>query len=65
MLFCKKNSIFVTRNKQHNDIRNMMTIEEYRAAVLKALLDAKTRTALLPSQPRKQRKPFVALQMTN
>lgn len=43
----------------------MMTIEEYRAAILKALLDAKTRTALLPSQQRKQRKPFVALRMTN
>ena len=41
MLFCKKNSIFVTRNKQHNNIKNMMTIEEYRAAILKALLDAK------------------------
>ncbi len=41
MLFCKKNSIFVTRNEQHNDIKNMMTIEEYRAAILKALLDAK------------------------
>ena len=41
MLFCKKNSIFVTRNEQHNNIKNMMTIEEYRAAILKALLDAK------------------------
>ena len=40
MLFCKKHSIFVTRNKQHNNIKNMMTIEEYRA-ILKALLDAK------------------------
>lgn len=29
------------QNKQRNNINNMMTIEEYRAAVLQALLDAK------------------------
>ena len=28
-------------NKQRNDIKIMMTIEEYRAAILQALLDAK------------------------
>ena len=30
-----------TENKQRNNIKIMMTIEEYRAAILQALLDAK------------------------
>ena len=42
--FSKKNITFVTiktTNEQRNNTKIMMTIEEYRAAILQALLDAK------------------------
>lgn len=41
MVLSKKNITFVTIKKKRNDIKYMMTIEEYRAEVLQALLEAK------------------------
>ena len=39
--FEKKHYLCHHKNKQRNDIKYMMTIEEYRAEVLQALLEAK------------------------
>ena len=41
MVLSKKTLPLSPKNKQRNDIKYMMTIEEYRAEVLQALLEAK------------------------
>lgn len=64
--YFRKNALpLPSYNKQRNDIKIMMTIEEYRAAILQALLDAKNEDALQPLLQGKHRKHSTDLPTTS